>query len=864
MISSGWKNFWACILFIAAAGFPSVSPALPSAGDVTGYHILDNGLDVRLLPGQSTPMVATLVLVKTGYAGEDLANRGYSHLLEHLVFGGTASRDKDRIQREVRDLGGYINGFTRYDYTGYILVVHRDYLLRGLGILSDMLFHSTLSESSVAEARQVVVEEIKRRESRPDARLDEMRRALLYAGSAYERTGLGNELAVSSVAREALLDYYRNTYRPGNMILLMAGGFDAPSALDSIGKTFGREAMGGTRPKVVPPPPIEGQRVFSLKTELPDTRIMLGFNGPDPRSGDSEAMDLLSGVLGGSGGLLQMALENAGMTPQGVSANLAVNRGFSRYILSITLPKGSDPRSALQVVLDALPAALKAGLREDSVNDARESLVSDEIMGMEKVHYYLMGKASWAVDGAPGQGFSPGRWDNLGPGDLERVARKYLVGRPYVALIAVPNRASGAISGTSDLKRRAEATLDNGLTVVAEQRPGSQVFALHLITRHRTSLEPEGEAGIAGFLFRMLPEGTFEHGREEIQARIRRLGISLSTAGNPMSPFGDFYTSRTYSYLRMECLQESAEKAMDLVADMLKNPLLAEDRIKAVRSRILDFIAYKDAVPDDVAAKELAEALYGGVLSPDVLGTRESISSITEADLRSFHGAFVTGRNIIVSVVSGLPPGDAIAMVESSLSDLPPGRVAPDPDLGPTKGVALVVRALGKPQGALALGALGPRVDSGDRPAMAVVSGFLNQRLYQNLREKEGLAYSVGASVGDLYGRDLFVLSMGTSPEKMERARVDARREIDGAKFLEVAPDELKNMVNAMTGRLQMRMMLSINRAFYLGLAKRNGLKHTFGEDYRKILLDLTPADIKRAAAKYIPQSDLLVEIVVK
>ncbi|GBE14568.1 MAG TPA: insulinase family protein [Proteobacteria bacterium] len=864
MMSSIRQKTWACIFLVVVVGFPAISPALPSASEVTGYHVLENGLDVRLLPGQSTPMVATLVLVKTGYAREDLTDSGYSHLLEHLVFGGTASRDKDRIQREVRDLGGYINGFTRDDYTGYILVVHRDNLFKGLGLLSDMLFHSTLSESSVAEARRVVVEEIKRHESRPDARLNEMRQALLYAGSAYERTGLGNELTVTNVTREALLDYYRNTYRPNNMILLMAGGFNASSALDSLGKTFGRESAGGFLSKVVPPPPLEGKRVFFLRTGLPDIRIMLGFNGPAPRGDDSETLDLLSEVLGGSGGLLQRALENAGMTLRGVSAALAINQGFSRYVISVTLPEGSDPQAALQVVLEAIPDAMKAGLPEDIVNNARESLVSGEIMGMEKVHYYLMGKASWAVDGSAGQGFSPGRWDNLGPGDLERAAGKYLEDRPYVALIAVPNRASGATTGTSDLKRRAEATLANGLTVVAEQRPESQVFALHLITRHRSSLEPEGKAGISGFLFRMFTEGTFERSREEIQSLIRQLGISFSTAGNPISPFGDFYTSRTYSYLRMECLQENAKKATGLVADMLQNPLLAEDRIEAVRSRILDFIAYKDAVPEDVASKELARSLYGGILSPDVLGTRESVSSISEADLRAFHGAFITGRNIIVSVVSGLPPKDAIAIVESYLSDLPPGQGCMDPNLSPTKGAVLVMRDLGKPQGALALGALGPGVDPGDRPAMAVVSGLLNQRLYKNLREKEGLAYSVGASVGDLYGRDLFVLSMGTSPEKMERARVDARREIDGAKFLEVTPAELKNMVNAMTGRLQMRMMSSINRAFYLGLAKRNGLKHTFGDDYRKILLDLTPADVKRAAAKYIPDSDLLVEVVVR
>ena len=861
------KMRWAVISTVIIAALTvqaQTGGAIPAPNDISGYHVLNNGLEIQLLPGQTTPMVATLVLVKTGYASEGTTNSGYTHLLEHLIFAGTQNRaGKEVIFQEVQDLGGYLNGYTRDDYAGYLIVGHRDHLKQQLELLSDILFNSTLSEQAVSEAREVVLEEILRQDSVPGARVDKVFQSLLYADSSYERTGLGNRLTVSGVTRNEIIDHYRKTFQPNNMILFMAGGFSPESALQNIESTFGQAAAGPQTTEARPAPPVAGQRVNLIRTELPDVRIKVGFTGPDPKSPDAEALELLAAVLSGPEGLLERALEGAGMTPRSVSAYLSVNRGFSRLVLSATLPGGSDPQGALQVLLDTVPAVLDIGLPPEQVNQARDALVAGEIMSREKIHYYLMGKAPWALAGALGQAFSLGRWDHLTPGDLARAGRAYLVSRPYTALLALPGLQSEELPGEETAANRAVATLDNGLVVVAEQRSGSEVFALHLMTRHRSSLEPEGKAGIAGLLFRMLPEGTFEKNRDQIQEQFRKLGVNFSTAGNPTAPFGDFYTSRTYSYTRMECTLDKTGAAVRLFADIFSNPLLAEDSLEEVRSRVLDYITFKKASPGSVASASLAGELYGGVLAPDVLGTTESVASISREDLQEFYRSYITGRNIIISVVSGLPPEDAIDLVESALASLPAGERQPEPILPLTEESSLLETYLGKPQGALASGSITSDVNQDDAPAMTIVAGLLNHRLGKEVREKRGLAYSVGSSLGTVYGRSVFTLSMGTAPEKMERARQSVREQIDTVRQMKVAPEELERRVNAVTGRLQMRMMSSINRAYYLGLAQRSGLDHTFGEDYRKILLALTPEDVQIAARRYLPE-DALIESVVK
>jgi len=852
-------KIWSKLAAVIAVLLLASSPA--PGQDVTGYHRLSNGLDVRLFPSGSTSQVATLVLVKTGYALEDPVNLGYSHLLEHLVFAGTEEMDKEALFHEVEHMGGYLNGYTRDDYMGYLIVGHRDHFPLQMELLAKILFRAALREEAVAEAKEVVLEEVRRRQSRPDTRADEMFQALLYEGSTYARTGLGNERTVAAATREELLEHYRRVYRPDNMILLAAGGVSGEETLDVLERTFGEAAPGGDTARPPLPSPLRGRRLYTLESELPEVRLQVGFNGPDPRDNDAEALDLLGAVLGGGGGRLEKRLATEGFSPRSVHAGLSVNQGFSRFIVSAGLPAGTDAAGALKTILAELALVAEEGPAAGEVADAREALRAAELMGREKLHYYLMGKAPWVIAGAPGQGFSGERWEGIEIGDLAGAAGRYLAGRPYAALLALPSGADG-VEGESGAVTRERTVLGNGLVIIAEKRQGSRVFAINMMTRMRSAMEPPGKAGMADFLHRMLPKGTKSRSKEDIQEELRKIGASLSTAGNPTVPFGDFYTSRSYSFIRGECLQEEAGKMVELVADMVGAASFPQEEVEKVRARMVDFISFRDARPGSLAGRLLAEELYGpGPLGSDVLGEENSILSVTAEDLTAFRDRYLTGSNMIISVVSGSEPDDAIRLLTAYFDQRPPGEV-PEVVLEERIKAVSVERELGKPQGALAAGAvLGP-VPADERTVLAVVEGLLNDRLNRELREREGLAYSVGASLGTLGDTAVFSFSMGTSPEKIGQARQGVRREIEAVRRMDVSEDELERRVNAITGRLQMRMLSSLNRGFYLALAERRGLPHTFDEDYRRLLIELTAEEVEGAAEKYLPRE--LIEVIVR
>lgn len=838
-------------LLLLAAGVAGVPAA--RAADVTGRHVLPNGLEVRLLPSPGTPLVATLVLVRTGYALEGAEALGFSHLLEHLIFAGTEAMGKEELFRRVEAMGGYLNGFTRDDYMGYLLVGHRDDLAAQAALLSGILFEAALTEKALEEARAVVLEEIRRSRSRPETRVEEMFQALLYEGSSYARTGLGSERTVTAVTRERLLAHYRQVYRPDNMVLLMMGGFEPRGALEILEKSFGAAAPGALAAQALLPSPLAGRQLHTLRAGIPDQRLQLAFNGPDPRAGETAPLELLAAVLGGDGGRLKRALDAGGFAPRSVSASLSVNRGFSRFLVSASLPAAADGRAALGEILAEIGRVAGTGPAAAEVEAARFSLEAGEVLGRERLHYHLMGKAPWVIAGDPGQGLSERRWDGLGAAELAAAAATHLAGRPHLALLSTPAGAEPEAQAGAEAPRERHV-LPNGMVVVAEQRPGSEVFALNLLTRRRSAVEPPGKAGIADFLHRLLPLGTATRGKDVIERQLRELGASLTTAGDPTSPFGDFYTSRQYSFVRLECLRGKAGEAVALAAELVGAPALPAEEVERVRGFMTDFVAYKEARPESAAARLLAAALYGpGGLASDVQGTRESLAAITREDLRAFQGRYLVGRNLVASVVSGLPPAEAAALVSRHFSALPEGEDPPPLRLEPTRGDGETQVQLGKPQGALAVGAVTGAVPAEDRPALALVASLLNDRLNRELREREGLAYAVGASLDAVGDSAVFTAGMGTAAAKLPQARASLRREIEALRSAPVEPKELAVRAADVAGKLAMRMLSSVNRGFYLALAEREGAGHTYGEDYRRILLGLEPAKVEAAARAYLP-----------
>jgi zinc protease len=170
-------------------------------------------------------------------------------------------------------------------------------------------------------------------------------------------------------------------------------------------------------------------------------------------------------------------------------------------------------------------------------------------------------------------------------------------------------------------------------------------------------------------------------------------------------------------------------------------------------------------------------------------------------------------------------------------------------------------QALNKRQSYLRLGAV-IEVDGEDLPALEAANLVLSDRLQMDLREQQGLAYSIGSGLSPLgHGRQLLAVSMGTAPDNLERAEQEIRRIAAELREGPVPPEELERIVAARKGRILMRRLPRQNQAYY------DGLRLLFGEpsggdlEFLDALGRVTPAEVVKAAQRYMTTDAWVVAI---
>lgn len=853
--------FW---LLTSACAHPAqeASPVRPELLDARRIFSLQNGLEVLLIPTPS-PLVASLVLVKAGGSDETFANAGVSHLLEHILFDGTERRTKEELFREVYGMGGYLNGFTSEDYTGYILMAHPDFLEKVLDIQADILFHSRFDPGKLDVTKEVVIEEIRQGLTNPATRESDAHGARLYRGTSYEHPTIGNELIIRGLSGDEILAYYRAHYVPNNMVLVLIGPVDQRTVQAKIQQAFGAMAPRPlpVRPGRAPAPPARPE-VFLEGTPATRKSLSLSLIVPARQRNRYPAWEVLAGVLDDR---LQRAKDRTD-APRilKLGAGFSLHREFGLLQISASFPRETDETAVRRLVEQELSVLAGAPVTSEEVGRARKSLLAEEVLLRERIHYYAMEKAARIVAlGAAGASAYEGLLSRTTTDDVAAVARSLATPR-YVESLFLPTPAAATAESVGAVSTPQRRVLANGLTLIAQQVPDSRVFAAHLLIKGRGAFEQPGQEGSVEALLRLLSRGTLHRNAEALSRALQDIGGRLETAGDPTSPFGDFYTSREYGYVRLEALQDYSREALSLLAEILREPRLDAGDVDKVRGELRAFVEAGTQQPRRVAETLLFPALFPeGPLTKPIYGTAASIGNIRREDLLALQSRYLVAGNLIVSIVSGLPPEAAVAAASEVLDKIPGiGPSEQAASLPVTRGVREVRGQLGKPQAQLLLGKVVPAVGPRERFALEIAGSILSAKLFGTLREQEGLAYSVDAGVSFPQGGTLFLISMGTAPQNLERARTGILREWKNVVEVPPTQEEVTRRANGLAGRLTMRLLSSINRAYYLGLAEFRGWGLDYAETYRQSLLSVTPEEVTDVMRRYLGQEDHILAIV--
>ena len=420
---------------------------------------LRNGLEVRLKPIHTAPIVSSWIWYRVGSRNEVPGGTGLSHFVEHMLFNGTPQFPSGSIERIVSRDGGISNAFTWLDWTAYFETMPADRIDLALRIEADRMTNSIFDPKHVERERTTIISEREGHENEPTFRLAEEIQAAAFRVNGYHHEVIGDMHDLNTITRSDLYDHYRSHYVPSNAVLAVVGDFSVRPMLDLIRELFGDIPK---TPKPVfqarPEPPQTGERRIILEGPGETAFLKVGFRVPPARDPDFIALTMLGSVLAGAvslnffaGGIsnktsrLYRALVE-GEVAAGVRAGMAATIDPYLYVIHVTLLPHRTPEDALSILDDELKRILDEPVEMDELTKALKQARALFAYSSESItnQGFWTGFSEMFADGAWSDSYLE-RLGAVSAEDVQDVARKYII--PSKRIVGMYQPTDGAKRG---------------------------------------------------------------------------------------------------------------------------------------------------------------------------------------------------------------------------------------------------------------------------------------------------------------------------------------------------------------------------------------------------------------------------------
>jgi len=359
-------------------------------------------------------------------------------------------------------------------------------------------------------------------------------------------------------------------------------------------------------------------------------------------------------------------------------------------------------------------------------------------------------------------------------------------------------------------------------------------------SRHETA----EQGGIAHFVEHMLFKGTAARTAEDIAQAIDSIGGQL-----------DAFTAKEYASYYIKVLDEHLPLAIDILADIVRNPAFSADDIEREKKVVVEEIKMVEDTPDDLVHELFTQGFWEDhPLGRPILGTKETVESFTSDSLREYFRSAYTAPNLIVSAVGNLEHNRVRELVAEKFGSL----IAPDApvvDRAPRVSAKILVRNKELEQSHLCLGVSSYPQSHDDRYASYIlntlVGGSMSSRLFQNVREKRGLAYAVFSGLSAYRDAGSFTVYAGCSNEAVGEVIDLVVDELRGVKTSPVPAAELQRSKDHLKGSLMLSLENTASRMSHLARQEiyfdrqfglddtLAGIERVTADDVQRVAVDL-------------------------
>lgn len=328
-----------------------------------------------------------------------------------------------------------------------------------------------------------------------------------------------------------------------------------------------------------------------------------------------------------------------------------------------------------------------------------------------------------------------------------------------------------------------EKKYENGLRLVVKQMQGFMSVTMGVLVGTGASAETDAEDGISHFIEHMQFKGTKKRNAFELSDAFDRLGAQVNA-----------FTGKDVTCYYSKCTSEHTAACFELLADLFLHSTFPEDEMEREKGVVCEEISMNEDTPEDLCLDLLARAFYGKEnYGRNILGTAKNVKGFTVADIKKYKKARYCPENIVVSFAGGIDAKTAETLVETYFGDLEKGAFE---ERKPTVvyGKKSLVKQKPIEQMHIAIGY--PSVPRGDKwenlvsAVNGVLGGTMSARLFQEVREKRGLAYSVYSYLSPYTECGSQVIYAGVNPAQAEEAYAAVREVVKDLKTNGVTKDE--------------------------------------------------------------------------
>jgi predicted Zn-dependent peptidase len=400
--------------------------------------------------------------------------------------------------------------------------------------------------------------------------------------------------------------------------------------------------------------------------------------------------------------------------------------------------------------------------------------------------------------------------------------------------------------------------LPSGLRVITEQIAGQRSATIGVWVGVGSRDESPQLHGCSHFLEHLLFKGTAERSALDIS-------IALDAVGGEFNAF----TAKEYTCFHARILDEDLPLAVDVLGDMVTSSLITAEDVDAERDVILDEIAMHDDDPDDVAHNLFSSLAWGeSPLGRPIAGTEATITAMTRDQIRRFYQRHYRPERMVVSVAGNVDHAKVVRLVRSAFSrrDFLAGSAEPVTTRQTTKarkvGVGTVQAARQFEQVNVVLGVNGLTRSDDRRFALGVLNAALgggtSSRLFQEVREKRGLAYSVFSFASQHVDAGLVGVSVGCLPAKLDQVLEVVRGELAKIARDGITHEELVRGKGQLKGGLVLGLEDSASRMTRLGKSELVDDELLSIDEVLARIDGVTLDDVRRLASELFSQPEIL------